>query len=672
MELLAATKDGILIMDVSNIKDINGNHESGSDDERDDWANGKTPDSKQVKIVARIPSPDNAVGHEWNSDGKLLASVCDEGVRVYDADHGYDCIVELPRVAPDVSGRTGGVRRMQFSPTNKYMVTYEKWDPQYQDNVHVWALAGDERGKRLHSCSLRGYTSGALPVAMIKWTFDESRYLELVLGEGIMLRKGIPRDDAEDEDEDGEKIVFAKKCSNFELSPFPNKDSIYCACFIPEAKDGGLAAHVHVYRLGEEQSDFAKPVAEVILPAKVKDCKMLWNSEGSALLVLAASDVDETGSSYFGTTYLHWMLADGSKQTLLCGAKEGLVQDLSWSPGSNEFMAIVGMLPAKVNLYDGTNGKLLKSLGPTKRNTLKWNPFGRFVAVGGFGTLPGDLDFYDRSTDETMSSIRASLTVNCEWSADGRSFMTCTVAPRMNEGNQISVYRYTGEKILQIDYKPSRVAARHEDTGAGARTKTQALLFAASWRPRPPGVFEDQPESPRAHGRRSKGLPDSNNVAAASATAKAYRPGGYGGGGTTGGIAAMMRGEVDVPPDVPTMGSRTEGWGDTKIESGMTAEELRLKLKEKKDADKAAKKAEEEAEKQAKIDLTNARKAIEKGEKNNVKLLAQLREEIEALEGLKEKGWDELTEEEEEELDREMDMRAQLVDLEKLVANGTK
>ena len=32
-------------------------------------------------------------------------------------------------------------------------------------------------------------------------------------------------------------------------------------------------------------------------------------------------------------------------------------QDLAWSPCSNEFMVIVGMLPAEVNLYNGTTGR---------------------------------------------------------------------------------------------------------------------------------------------------------------------------------------------------------------------------------------------------------------------------------------------------------------------------
>ncbi|OLP90414.1 hypothetical protein AK812_SmicGene28011 [Symbiodinium microadriaticum] len=69
----------------------------------------------------------------------------------------------------------------------------------------------------------------------------------------------------------------------------------------------------------------------------------------------AMSDVDETGNSYFG------------------------------------FMVIVGMLPADVNLYSGATGRPIDIPDIAQ---LWENPFGRFVAVAGFGTLPGDLDFY--------------------------------------------------------------------------------------------------------------------------------------------------------------------------------------------------------------------------------------------------------------------------------------
>ena len=114
-----------------------------------------------------------------------------------------------------------------------------------------------------------------------------------------------------------------------------------------------MVARVSLYHLSKP----SELVMELNLPKKVKDCQMLWNFEGSALLANAMSDVDETGNSYFGSTYLYWLKPGDRKKLEVCGADKGLVQDLAWSPTSNEFMVIVGMLPAAVCLYNGNTGR---------------------------------------------------------------------------------------------------------------------------------------------------------------------------------------------------------------------------------------------------------------------------------------------------------------------------
>ncbi|CAK9007841.1 Eukaryotic translation initiation factor 2A (eIF-2A), partial [Durusdinium trenchii] len=508
MEFVAATKDGLIVYDASQIE------ESG---ESGDWSTGKCTDGRNVKVLASMPCPPNAFGFAWSDDGALLASVCDEGVRVYDANKRYKVVQELEKVAPDVQGRAGGVRALYFSPLKNFLVTYEKWDPQYPENVHVWALQGKRAGERIRSCTLNHYTSGALPVMLINWTPDESHCLELVPGVGVVVHDGDLETPTEQEDD--ERVIPEPNIANFLIAPAPQRDACWVAVYVPQAS---MVARVSLYHLSKP----SKLVMELNLPKKVKDCQMLWNFEGSALLANAMSDVDETGNSYFGSTYLYWLKPEDRKKAEVCGADKGLVQDLAWSPTSNEFMVIVGMLPAAVNLYNGTTGKLEKSLGNSKRNTLKWNPFGRFAAVAGFGTLPGDLDFYDRSKDETVASLRAALTVDCSWFADGRHFMAATVAPRMNEGNQITVYKYTGDPVLKMEFKPAVVEGRHEDTGAGARTKTQAFLFAARWRPDGTKKHEDRAASPPRDGeKRVKGLPTSAAPGTAYApVTNAYRP----------------------------------------------------------------------------------------------------------------------------------------------------
>lgn len=646
MEFLAATKEGLIVYDASEIEE--------SKDDGGNFHSGTCSDGRRMKVKATLPTPPNAFGHQWSEDGSLLASACDEGVRIYDAEKGYKMIQELEKVAPDVQGRAGGVRTMRFSPKNSFLVTYEKWDPQYPENVHVWALKGDRAGERIKSTTLKGYTSGALPVEFIMWTFDEQFCLELMPGKGVYVHDG-KLEDLEDEDEDDDdKIVPEANSASFALSPAHQKESCYISCYTPQAS---RVARLSVYHLKNP----TKLVMEISLPNKVKDCQMHWNFDGSALLGLASSDVDESGNSYFGSTFLYWLKPETKKKEEVCGAKDGLVQDLCWSPTANEFMAIVGMLPAAVNVYNGTTGKLDKKLGDSKRNTLKWNPFGRFVAVAGFGTLPGDLEFYDRSKDETISSLRAALTVDCSWFADGRHILAATVAPRMNEGNQVTIYKYNGEQLAHLAFKPDFVEARHEDTGAGARTKTQALLYAARWRPDGTKKHEDRPASPPRDGaKRTKGLSTQGPATTGgySGATGAYRPRGADSSGG-GSVAAMMRGELSIPESAArelTQGQK-EGWEARPPPPQLEEWEIRKMEREAKKLAEQKALDEKEAAKQAIRDM-------EKGVKDTKKKLQELKKQLEEMEALKDKDWDELTEEDEDILEGEVDLREQIAKLE--------
>jgi len=639
MEFLAATKEGIIIYDASSAK-------KGFDDEAD-WRKGKTSDGTVVKVVAKLASPPNAFGHAWSDDGDLLASVCNEGIRIYDATSGYKTFLELAKVAPDVGGRSGGVRNAMFSPNRNFIVTYEKWDPEFQENVHVWALTGDRKGEKLYSCTLKFYTSGALPVHLIKWTPDEAMAIELAPGKGLLLKN------PDFSDGDGARLIPEKAAGNFVLSCQTDKGCHVCV-YTPESPTG-MVGKLAVYNLDEPEK---KATFEAHLPAKAKDCNIKWNFDGSAVLVLANSDVDETGCSYFGTTYLYWFKPESKVPTQMYGSKDGQVQDFAWSPNANEFVVIVGFQPANVYLHDGKTGKMTSELGKSRRNTLKWNPFGRFIAVGGFGTLAGDLDFFDRSSNETISSLRAPLTVDCAFGPDGRTFISSTLAPRMNEGNQISMYKYTGEHLFRIDYVPDVVDARHEDTGAGARTKTQALLYATSWRPAGRGKFEDRAASPPKNGaKRKKGLPDISEEQK-NAPVAAYRPRGAGGDPGSS-VAAMMRGELPTP-------AAAGGWGDDpKAPTLAPMEEWEIKKLQKQ-----AKKDAEGKEKQDKEAAIKNRKDADKAERSDKKKLKELKEQLAALDELKEKEWDELTDEDEEQLEGEVDLRAKILELEQKVGDS--
>lgn len=638
MEFVAATKDGIFVYDANAISTEDDGETNGK---LPNWAEGHGIRGKRIRVVAAIPSPQHAFGHGWSADGTQLASVCSSGVRLYDATAGYTQLLEIPNSAPEdiATGGTCVARAMRFSPKGNFLVVYEKWDPKAPDNCHVWGLTGALQGQKLHTCRLNQYVSGAVHCELIQWTHDESISLELKRGEGLILCRNWH---AGGEEERG--LIAEPHIGHVKPAPTaPAGDGGYIACYVPEAE--GRTARVAVYHLG----DPSVPTATVRLPAKIKECKLHWNPTGTVILALATSEVDESNASYFGSSYLYWIRADGTAQTQVYSAGDGLVQDVAWSPSveANEFMVIVGLLPATVALHSGSTGKLTTTLGVSRRNELCWNPWGRLVTVAGFGTLPGDLDVFDNSCKETVASFRAELTVGHSWAPDGKRFIACTVAPRMNEGNQLSIWRYNGDMQLKMEYKLPRV--RHEDDGAGARTATQAYLYAASWRPYP-GRFEDAPVTPRTGGKRPKGLPD--EAASRPPPRAAYRAGGEAGSS----VAAMMRGEIEAPePSEPRGDGR--GWDLAEAPKPLEPWEIKKLEKEKKKAEELKAQQEKEAERQ-KI------KDVEKEIKDEKKLLKQLKEEVAEIEKLEDKEWDELTEEDEAELERMVDIRARIAELE--------
>lgn len=174
-----------------------------------------------------------------------------------------------------------------------------------------------------------------------------------------------------------------------------------------------------------------------------------------------------------------------------------------------------------------------------------------------------------------------------------------------------------------------------------------------------PDTFEDRPATPRKDGqKRQKGLPDGTKEAEKKPVA-AYRPRGAAAADGNS-VAAMMRGELPAP-------AASDRWGDSGPQAPTLAPMEEWEIKK---LQKQAKKDAEEAEKKEKEALIQARKDMEKEEKSEKKKLKQLKEKLAQLDALKDKEWDELTESDEEQLEGEVDLRAEILELEKTVGGS--
>ncbi|EYE96244.1 translation initiation factor 2A [Aspergillus ruber CBS 135680] len=243
--------------------------------------------------------------------------------------------------------------------------------------------------------------------------------------------------------------------ADFALSPGKNSQSI--AVFVPERK--GQPAAVKVFVVPQ----FGAPVSQKSF-FKGDKVQLKWNAQGTTLIVLAQTEVDRTGKSYYGETTLYLLSSNGGFDSRVELDKEGPIHDVSWSPNSREFGVVYGYMPAKTTIFNFRGvPKHTFPLGP--RNTILFSPSGRFVLVAGFGNLAGQMDIIDVDKDYTkVTTVEASNASVCEWSPDGQYILTATTSPRLRVDNGVRIWHVSGSLMYNEDM--------HE-------------LYDVFWRPQP-------------------------------------------------------------------------------------------------------------------------------------------------------------------------------------------
>lgn len=448
-----------------------------------------------------FPPVPTSEGCVWSSDGMRLGLVNQTtgGVVVYNAAVNYEKQSEVPAL---MEGSL--VRMFYFSPLGNFLVTYERWLKDAGDNVGVWDAS---TGELKWSFTLKTLTEMNWPP--LKWTALESHCCRMV-SDGVQILKGTA-----ERDQPLGKITLPHIMA-FEVAPKGSgAGPPHIAVVTPESK--GAPASCLIYSLEDSSRVTARKSFY-----KVQKVSMKWNHTGTAVLVLTQMETDDTGKAYYGSTNLYFLRADGQEDATVSAAGDGAVHDVEWCPIQDEFLLLGGDLPCRMNLFDGKKANQKMEFGTGHRNTIRFNPFGRFVVLGGFGQLAGDTDFWDKAGRKKLGSIRMECCVVSGWSPDGRHFLAATTHPRMRVDNKIEIYDYCANRLGALPFEE---------------------LLWAGWRPRPRGAFQDRPPSPGRQGPSSSGNAGPKSKAAAKP--QAYRPpnarGGSSGGG---GLSALLRQEL--------------------------------------------------------------------------------------------------------------------------------
>ena len=353
----------------------------------------------------------------FSVDGRILACVHNSGVSVYDA----------KSFVPVLQIHTPGTVAVSFSTTGRFLCVLQKASnlgAGKEKNLTVWEVSS---GAIAYDCFQKAFSKADWPT--IQFSADDGIACRAVSNEvhfffpphftthHVRLR-----------------VEQVAKCK---LSPCHHP---VIASFAPTDQNQPGKVSLHgVPSAGTQGVVKQEPKVQKSI-FRVQDIDFRWASDGSAVLIIASSDVDMTNQSYFGETNLHYARVDGRVNckvgpgfrlkffrelifihvhkllaSLVCIKtlfvivcdffiqvsldKEGAVHEASWSPNSDEFVVVYGVMPAKATIFSALTCEPIYQLGSGPHNTVRWNPFGHMICLAGFGNLPGDLRFYDKKAD---------------------------------------------------------------------------------------------------------------------------------------------------------------------------------------------------------------------------------------------------------------------------------
>lgn len=390
---------------------------------------------------------------------------------------------------------------------------------------------------------------------------------------------------------------------------------------------------------------------------KADEVALKWSPKGSEPTALLIETLTHSsGSSYYGESNLYLMHADGKFEcTVPFGTEVGQIQDAQWSPKGKEFVVIQGKQPAQAILFRSLDCKPVHHFGRASMNTIRWNPQGRFLLLGGFGNCPGVMTFWDRNKKKPIAECQDKDSPRYfEWLPDGRSFLTATPRPQRTVDNGYKIWSYYGKII------------HHELVDR---------IFQVAIRPAPEGTYPDRAQSPHLTDRRLK----QTEKPVETAKPKAYIPPSLRKLGV--GPSNIMKQATDGPRTLSELEKQIKvggiqgsvpggigliksayvvGQGKPKVVSQSTKRKKKKKQEEAKKAEDA--KAEEEAKKKKPPPVNvEDKEAVSK----RLKALKKKQRQIEQIKEKQEKG-EKLDDAQLEKLSSEKELLEEIEALEKL------
>ncbi|KAK9051560.1 hypothetical protein SSX86_028187 [Deinandra increscens subsp. villosa] len=411
-------------------------------------------DARQLKADPVYKRPfwtENSV--QWSPLGTYLATVDRHGAAVW----GGGFTNHLMRyVHPQV-------KLIDFSPGEKYLVTYSIHGPINPPGTHMVALnIFDVKTGKVMKDFKGSADEFAFRVSwpILRWGGGKEDKYFAQLGKNAIYVYETETSTLIDE-----KSIEVEKVMDFSWSP---TDSVF-AIFAPELGGGNQPARVSLFQIPSKVELRQKNLFNV------SDCKLYWQSNGEYLAAKVERYTKAKKSTYTSFELFRTKERDIPIEVFELDNKNDKVTLFAWEPKGHRFAVIHGDNPRyDVSFYTVKGGKVSKltTLKQKQANALFWSPGGRFIILAGLKGFNGQLEFYNVDDLETMTTTEHFMATDVEWDPTGRYVATSVTSAHEME-NGFNIWSFNGKLLYRVP-------------------KDHLLQFL--WRPRPPSLLSPEKE----------------------------------------------------------------------------------------------------------------------------------------------------------------------------------
>lgn len=160
--------------------------------------------------------------------------------------------------------------------------------------------------------------------------------------------------------------------------------------------------------------------------------------KGDLLLIQAHRYNDSSNKSYYGLEKI-FGFNDVKGLLEMLPTQRGVIHDCGFNHQGTQFVLVSGKMPARTLVYNKDRRPFFL-LNHGYRNTVRYSPNDRFIALAGLGSLNGDIDVFCAESFRLVGHCKSAHSSFVKWSPDSRFFLTAIVMRKLKVDHLISLY----------------------------------------------------------------------------------------------------------------------------------------------------------------------------------------------------------------------------------------